>query len=153
MDVLAAIGSMRVWSNWARCLPRPERWGWVSHRSAKPCATRAQLGAKLVDRTTRRSGRQIRRGLLRVCQTPRWPKPPKRRPRSLAFWRPRGAPARLGPLWPRRNPADWAAAGSARLDEGHPGLTVELVLNDRFVDPTVEGVDLSIRLGPVGVGD
>jgi DNA-binding transcriptional LysR family regulator len=35
----------------------------------------------------------------------------------------------------------------------HPELIVELVLNDRFVDPLAEGVDLSIRVGPVGVGD
>jgi DNA-binding transcriptional LysR family regulator len=35
----------------------------------------------------------------------------------------------------------------------HPDLTVELVLNDRFVDPQAEGVDLSIRVGPLGVGD
>lgn len=35
----------------------------------------------------------------------------------------------------------------------HPELSVELVLNDRFVDPLAEGVDLSIRVGPVGVGD
>jgi DNA-binding transcriptional LysR family regulator len=35
----------------------------------------------------------------------------------------------------------------------HPELSVELVLNDRFVDPVAEGVELSIRVGPVGVGD
>jgi DNA-binding transcriptional LysR family regulator len=35
----------------------------------------------------------------------------------------------------------------------HSELSVELVLNDRFVDPLAEGVDLSIRVGPVGVGD
>jgi DNA-binding transcriptional LysR family regulator len=35
----------------------------------------------------------------------------------------------------------------------HPELRVEFVLNDRFVDPLAEGVDLSIRVGPVGIGD
>jgi DNA-binding transcriptional LysR family regulator len=35
----------------------------------------------------------------------------------------------------------------------HPELSVELVLNDRFVEPLAEGVDLSIRAGPLGSGD
>ncbi len=34
----------------------------------------------------------------------------------------------------------------------HPGLLVDLVLNDDAVDPAVEGVDLSIRLGSAGDG-
>lgn len=34
----------------------------------------------------------------------------------------------------------------------HPGLLVDLVLNDDLVDPAVEGVDLSIRLGSAGDG-
>lgn len=39
---------------------------------------------------------------------------------------------------------------AARVE--HPGLLVELVLNDDVVDPAVEGVDLSIRLGRAGDG-
>lgn len=39
-----------------------------------------------------------------------------------------------------------------RLRELHPRLTVELILNDRMVDPVTEGVDISLRLGPVGEG-
>ncbi len=34
----------------------------------------------------------------------------------------------------------------------HPGLRVDLVLNDDIVDPAMEGVDLSIRLGSAGDG-
>ncbi|WP_206244392.1 LysR family transcriptional regulator [Novosphingobium terrae] len=39
-----------------------------------------------------------------------------------------------------------------RLREEHPGLKVDVVLNDRLVDPVTEGVDLSLRLGDVGDG-
>ena len=35
----------------------------------------------------------------------------------------------------------------------HPELTVDLVFNDKLVDPLTEGVDLSIRVGPLGIGD
>lgn len=38
------------------------------------------------------------------------------------------------------------------LREDHPELRIDLVLNDRVVDPVTEGVDLSLRLGPVGEG-
>lgn len=34
----------------------------------------------------------------------------------------------------------------------HPGLLMDLILNDAAVDPAVEGVDLSIRLGSAGDG-
>jgi DNA-binding transcriptional LysR family regulator len=39
-----------------------------------------------------------------------------------------------------------------RLREEHPELRIDLMLNDRLVDPVTEGVDLSLRLGPVGEG-
>jgi DNA-binding transcriptional LysR family regulator len=39
-----------------------------------------------------------------------------------------------------------------RLREHHPQLDIDLVLNDRVVDPVTEGVDLSLRLGPTGEG-
>jgi len=39
-----------------------------------------------------------------------------------------------------------------RLRALHPRLTVELILNDRMVDPVTEGVDISLRLGTVGDG-
>lgn len=39
-----------------------------------------------------------------------------------------------------------------RLREAHAGLRVDLVLNDRVVDPVTEGVDLSLRLGEPGEG-
>lgn len=39
-----------------------------------------------------------------------------------------------------------------RLREEHPALRVDLVLNDRVVDPVTEGVDLSLRLGDPGQG-
>ncbi|MEW6641819.1 MAG: LysR family transcriptional regulator [Pseudomonadota bacterium] len=38
------------------------------------------------------------------------------------------------------------------LHERHPELKVELVLNDRIVDPVTEGVDLSLRLGDLSDG-
>ncbi len=38
------------------------------------------------------------------------------------------------------------------MQEQHAGLTIDLVLNDRFVDPVAEGVDLSLRIGRVGEG-
>lgn len=40
-----------------------------------------------------------------------------------------------------------------RLRERHPGLKIDLVLNDRIVDPVTEGVDLSLRLGEAGTGN
>jgi DNA-binding transcriptional LysR family regulator len=39
-----------------------------------------------------------------------------------------------------------------RLRERHPALKIDLVLNDRVVDPVTEGVDISLRLGDVGEG-
>ncbi len=35
----------------------------------------------------------------------------------------------------------------------HPQLKIELVLNDRIVDPVTEGVDISLRLGEIGEGN
>ncbi|MER9947297.1 LysR family transcriptional regulator [Mesorhizobium sp. M0047] len=35
----------------------------------------------------------------------------------------------------------------------HPALAIDLTLNDRFVDPLTEGVDLSIRIGDIGSGN
>jgi DNA-binding transcriptional LysR family regulator len=35
----------------------------------------------------------------------------------------------------------------------HPDLAIDLTLNDRFVDPVTEGVDLSIRIGETGNGN
>jgi DNA-binding transcriptional LysR family regulator len=35
----------------------------------------------------------------------------------------------------------------------HPALALDVTLNDRFVDPTTEGVDLSIRVGEIGSGN
>ena len=39
------------------------------------------------------------------------------------------------------------------LRNHHPELKVDLVLNDRIVDPTTEGVDISLRLGDPGEGN
>ncbi len=39
------------------------------------------------------------------------------------------------------------------LRNRHPELKVDLVLNDRIVDPTTEGVDISFRLGDPGEGN
>jgi DNA-binding transcriptional LysR family regulator len=38
------------------------------------------------------------------------------------------------------------------LRSHHPQLKIDLVLNDRVVDPTTEGVDISLRLGDHGEG-
>lgn len=35
----------------------------------------------------------------------------------------------------------------------HPALAVDVTLNDRFVDPMTEGVDLSLRIGEIGNGN
>lgn len=40
----------------------------------------------------------------------------------------------------------------ATLQQRHPELSIDLVLNDRFVDPVIEGVDVSIRVGRLGEG-
>ncbi|MCJ2093364.1 LysR family transcriptional regulator [Methylobacterium sp. J-072] len=40
-----------------------------------------------------------------------------------------------------------------RLRERHPQLKLDLVLNDRIVDPVTEGVDISLRLGDCGIGN
>ncbi|WP_407176577.1 LysR family transcriptional regulator [Bradyrhizobium sp. STM 3562] len=39
-----------------------------------------------------------------------------------------------------------------RLRDRHPHLEIDLVLNDRIVDPVTEGVDISLRLGDCGEG-
>ncbi|WP_024511103.1 LysR family transcriptional regulator [Bradyrhizobium sp. ARR65] len=39
-----------------------------------------------------------------------------------------------------------------RLRDRHPHLKIDLVLNDRVVDPVTEGVDISLRLGDCGEG-
>ncbi|MGX7876075.1 LysR substrate-binding domain-containing protein [Mesorhizobium sp. ORM6] len=39
-----------------------------------------------------------------------------------------------------------------RLRNRHPQLKIDLVLNDRVVDPVTEGVDISLRLGDHGEG-
>lgn len=39
-----------------------------------------------------------------------------------------------------------------QMRKRHPLLKIELVLNDRIVDPVTEGVDLSLRLGDLGEG-
>ncbi len=39
------------------------------------------------------------------------------------------------------------------LRNRHPEIKVDLVLNDRVVDPTTEGVDISLRLGDPGEGN
>lgn len=40
----------------------------------------------------------------------------------------------------------------ASLQQQHRELSIDLVLNDRFVDPVIEGVDVSIRVGSLGDG-
>ena len=40
----------------------------------------------------------------------------------------------------------------AALQQRHPELSIDLVLNDHFVDPVIEGVDVSIRVGRLGEG-
>lgn len=39
-----------------------------------------------------------------------------------------------------------------RMREQHPQLRIDLILNDRVVDPVTEGVDISLRLGHPGEG-
>lgn len=39
-----------------------------------------------------------------------------------------------------------------RMRKRHPLLKIELILNDRIVDPVTEGVDISLRLGDLGEG-
>ncbi|MGV1761481.1 LysR family transcriptional regulator [Rhizobium sp. P44RR-XXIV] len=39
-----------------------------------------------------------------------------------------------------------------QMRELHPLLKIELILNDRIVDPVTEGVDISLRLGDLGEG-
>lgn len=39
------------------------------------------------------------------------------------------------------------------LRKQHPQLKIDLVLNDRIVDPVTEGVDISLRLGDLGEGN
>ncbi len=40
-----------------------------------------------------------------------------------------------------------------KLRAKHPELNIELILNDRVIDPVTEGVDISFRLGDPGEGD
>lgn len=39
-----------------------------------------------------------------------------------------------------------------QLQNEHPGLQVDVIFNDRVIDPVTEGVDLSLRLGEVSEG-
>ncbi|GAC1041209.1 LysR family transcriptional regulator [Rhizobium sp. No.120] len=39
-----------------------------------------------------------------------------------------------------------------QMRKRHPLLKIDLILNDRIVDPVTEGVDISLRLGNLGVG-
>ncbi|MNG57208.1 HTH-type transcriptional regulator DmlR [compost metagenome] len=39
-----------------------------------------------------------------------------------------------------------------RLQEEHPDLQIDLIFNDRVIDPVTEGVDLSLRIGEVAEG-
>lgn len=39
-----------------------------------------------------------------------------------------------------------------QMRKRHPQLKIELILNDRIVDPVTEGVDISLRLGDLGEG-
>lgn len=39
-----------------------------------------------------------------------------------------------------------------QLQNEHPGLQVDVIFNDRVIDPVTEGVDLSLRLGDVSEG-
>lgn len=39
-----------------------------------------------------------------------------------------------------------------RFQSQHPHVSVDLILNDRIIDPVTEGVDISIRLGDAPVG-
>jgi DNA-binding transcriptional LysR family regulator len=39
-----------------------------------------------------------------------------------------------------------------QMRKRHPLLKIELILNDRIVDPVTEGVDISLRLGDLGEG-
>ncbi|MFK0162563.1 LysR family transcriptional regulator [Rhizobium sp. NPDC090279] len=39
-----------------------------------------------------------------------------------------------------------------QMRKQHPLLKIELILNDRIVDPVTEGVDISLRLGDLGEG-
>ncbi|MEW6642722.1 MAG: LysR family transcriptional regulator [Pseudomonadota bacterium] len=39
-----------------------------------------------------------------------------------------------------------------RFQAQHPQLAIDLTLNDRFVEPVVEGVDLSLRIGAISDG-
>lgn len=41
----------------------------------------------------------------------------------------------------------------AELRTIHPGLKIEMILNDRVVDPVTEGVDVSLRLGNLSEGN
>ncbi|AUU90675.1 LysR family transcriptional regulator [Enterobacteriaceae bacterium ENNIH3] len=39
-----------------------------------------------------------------------------------------------------------------QLQNEHPGLQIDVIFNDRVIDPVTEGVDLSLRLGEVSEG-
>jgi len=41
------------------------------------------------------------------------------------------------------------AALVTELQDAHPGLTLELTLTDTFIDPVQEGVDITVRIGPL----
>jgi DNA-binding transcriptional LysR family regulator len=44
---------------------------------------------------------------------------------------------------------DYIAPIAYRFQRQHPGLAIDLTLNERFVDLVEEGIDLAVRFGPV----
>jgi DNA-binding transcriptional LysR family regulator len=104
----------------------------------------ALLGARLLDRTTRRvSPTEAGRAYYERCVDILAAIEETELQVSRLHDEPRGvlkinAPMSFGAIYLGAAVADFMAA--------HDGLKVELILNDRFVDPVEEGVDVTVRV-------
>jgi DNA-binding transcriptional LysR family regulator len=103
------------------------------------------LGARLLDRTTRRlSTTEAGRAYFESCVDLLARIEETELQVSRLHDEPRGvlklnAPVSFGALWLGPLVAEFMAA--------YPDLRIELTLNDRFIDPIEEGVDVTLRIG------
>lgn len=106
------------------------------------------LGARLLDRTTRRvSATEAGRAYYERCVAILSAVEETEAEVSSLHDEPRGvlrvnAPMSFGMLYLGKAVADFMAR--------YPAIKVELVLNDRFIDPLAEAVDVTVRIGALG---
>ena len=131
---------------WNRAASRPPRKNWASPPpvvSKRVSAVEKELGARLLNRTTRRlslteAGRSI------IGTAPGWwPKPSRRRQPSASSTANPGACCGSR----RRSPSGHTSwPGATGVSRAYPDIQMEVDLSDRKADLAEEGYDLAIRI-------